>query len=252
MQLEAAEEHLRASLASGAALMTRADAASSLGRCAIVSGGRSAEAAADAMASLAQELAPLHPERSLELCSELLMLATALPPLRPGVGTHLRRFRSQARGHPAFEAVAAIHSAHEQLLKGEPAAAAVEQVQAALATGLPAAAPNAAFLAVIALAFGERYELALRLLDVALDGARLEGASRPPHQHRRRRVLLAPTPGHAANRTTTGTGRPSLNAPRFTSRAAGPARGVGAPTGFDWHRSWSPVGLVYIHSGYTA
>ncbi len=190
MQLEAAEEHLRASLASGAALMTRADAASSLGRCAIVSGGRSAEAAADAMASLAQELAPLHPERSLELGSELLMLATALPPLRPGVGTHLRRFRSQARGHPAFEAVAAIHSAHEQLLKGEPAAAAVEQVQAALATGLPAAAPNAAFLAVIALALGERYELALRLLDVALDSARREGhATRQGMIHGQRAVI---------------------------------------------------------------
>ncbi len=56
MQFEAAEEHLRAALASGATLTTRADAASSLGRCAIVSGGRSARAAADALSSLAGEL----------------------------------------------------------------------------------------------------------------------------------------------------------------------------------------------------
>ena len=44
MQFEAAEEHLRAALASGATLTTRAAAASWLGRCAIVSGGRSARA----------------------------------------------------------------------------------------------------------------------------------------------------------------------------------------------------------------
>src|SRR5215471_16287666 len=39
MQFEAAEKHLRAALASGATLATRADAASWLGRCATVSGG---------------------------------------------------------------------------------------------------------------------------------------------------------------------------------------------------------------------
>ena len=61
MQFEAAEEHLRAALASGAALTTRADAASTLGRCAIVSGGRSARAAADALTSLAEELRPADP-----------------------------------------------------------------------------------------------------------------------------------------------------------------------------------------------
>ena len=58
MQFEAADEHLRAALASGAALATRADAAIFLGRCAIVSGGRSAAATADAMSSLAGELWP--------------------------------------------------------------------------------------------------------------------------------------------------------------------------------------------------
>jgi MMPL family len=81
MQFETAEEHPRACLASGARLATRADAASTLGRCAIVSG----EAAGEALASLAQELATLDRERSLELGSELLMLATAVPQLRIGL-----------------------------------------------------------------------------------------------------------------------------------------------------------------------
>ena len=109
MQFEAAEDHLRSALTSGAEPMTRADAASMLGRCAIASAGRSAEAAVDALASLADQLRPLDPERSLELGAELLMVATAVPRLRGGLAAHLRRFREQADGYPGFEAVAAIH-----------------------------------------------------------------------------------------------------------------------------------------------
>ncbi|MBV8987286.1 MAG: hypothetical protein JO372_01870, partial [Solirubrobacterales bacterium] len=62
-QFEAAEEHLRACLASGADLSTRADAASMLARCAVVSGGRSAGEAVHALATLGQEFAPLDRER---------------------------------------------------------------------------------------------------------------------------------------------------------------------------------------------
>ena len=176
MQFEAAEEHLQSALTSGAEPTIRADAASTLGRCAIVSGGRSAEAAVDALASLADQLRPLDPERSLELGSELLMVATAVPRLRAGLAAQLERFREQAAGHPGFEAVARIHTAQEQLLRGDSAAAAVEEVQAALAAGLPpAAATNATFLALLMLELGEQYDLALRLLDVALEGARREG-----------------------------------------------------------------------------
>src|SRR5436190_21875351 len=91
MQFEAAEEHLQACLVSGASLTARAEAASVLGRCAIVSGGRSADAAGEALASLAEEFGPLDPERSLELRSELLMVATAVPSLRARVPAHLRR-----------------------------------------------------------------------------------------------------------------------------------------------------------------
>ncbi|HEY1276279.1 MAG TPA: AAA family ATPase [Thermoleophilaceae bacterium] len=176
MQFDAAEEHLRAAVISSAEPTVRADAASTLGRCAIVSGGRSAEAAVDALALLTDQLRPLDPERSLEMSSERLAVAMAVPRLRAGLAPALERFREQAAGHPGFEAVARIHTAHEQLLHGGPAAAAVEEVEAALATGLPAAAAtNAAFVALLVLELGERYDQALRLLDVALEGARREG-----------------------------------------------------------------------------
>ncbi len=176
MQFEAAEEHLRAALASSATLATRADAASSLGRCAIVSGGRSAAAAADAVSSLAGELWPADPERSLELGSELLIVTGAVPLLRPGLAARLREFRDLARGRPSFEAVARIVSAQEQLLHGGPASASTDEVQAALMAGLPPSAQNTAGLAaLLTLIVGERYELADRLLDAALERARQEG-----------------------------------------------------------------------------
>ena len=149
MQFEAAEEHLRAALASGATLATRADAAISLGRCAIASGGRSAAATADAMSSLAGELWPADPERSLEVGAEVLLVAGTVPTLRPGLATRLLEFRDLARGRPAFEAVARIISAQEQLLHGGPAAAATDEVQAALVAGLPPSAQNTAGLAAL-------------------------------------------------------------------------------------------------------
>jgi DNA-binding CsgD family transcriptional regulator len=176
VQFEAAQEHLRAALASSATLATRADAASSLGRCAIVSGGRSAAAAADAVSSLAGELWPADPERSLELGSELLIVAGSIPLLRPGLAARLREFRDLARGRPGFEAVARIVSAQEQLLHGGPASASTDEVQAALMAGLPPSAQNTAGLAALfTLIVGERYELADRLLDAVLERARQEG-----------------------------------------------------------------------------
>ncbi|MGN6173300.1 MAG: ATP-binding protein [Streptosporangiaceae bacterium] len=176
MQFEAAEQHLRAAAASEAELTTRARAASRLGRCARVSGGRSAQAAVSALTSLAAELWPLDPERSLELGSELLMVTLSVPQLLAGHAAHLERFRDLARGHPGFEAVARIHEAQEQRLRGAPAAAAMADVQAALMAGLPPAAEsNAVLLALMTMRLGEQYGLAVRLLDVALERARREG-----------------------------------------------------------------------------
>jgi DNA-binding CsgD family transcriptional regulator len=176
MQFEGAEAHLRAVVSSGVDLNTKAEAAAMLARCAVVSGGRSADVIFDALESLGAELEPLDPERSLDLGCDLLMLATTVPALRPRRSEHLQRFRHQARDRSRFEAVATIHTAVEQVIQGEPARAAADEVEAALAAGLPqSAVTNAGFLAVHLLRLAERYELALRLLDLSLEGARREG-----------------------------------------------------------------------------
>ena len=176
MEFEAAEDHLRACVNSAAELETRAEAASLLARCVIVSSSRSAEAAVGALASLAEMAWPLHHERSLELASDLVMVATVVPPMRRELPMHLQRFRDRARGHPQFEAVASIHDAQAQLFEGNPVAPIVDAVQAALAAGLPPSAQTAsAFLAFELLRHGERYDLVLRALDAALERARSEG-----------------------------------------------------------------------------
>lgn len=175
-QFEAAEQHLRACLASSADPLTRAEAASWLARCAIVSGGQSAESAIEALVSVVDEVRPLHADRALQLASELVMVATTVPRLRRTLAEHLKWFRDQTRDHPGFEAVARIHSAHEQLLLGGSAAAAAEETLGALAAGVPPGAQNTAgLLALFTLRLSERYEMALRLLDGALEGARREG-----------------------------------------------------------------------------
>src|SRR5215469_366555 len=156
MQFEAAEEHLRAALASGATLATRADAASWMGRCAIVSGGRSAGAAAAALSPLAGELWRAVSERSLELGSELLIVACSVPELRPGLAARLRRFRDLARGRPGFAAV-------------------TDGVWAALAD-LPSSVQNiVGFSALFTLVVGERYDLAALVMDPAMERARRAG-----------------------------------------------------------------------------
>jgi len=176
MQFDAAEKHLRAALTPEATLTTRVSAASWLGRCAIVSGGHSAQAAAGALSSLADELWPLDQERSLELGSELLMVTMSVPQLLPGHPELVRRFRDLAGGHPGFEAVARLYGAQEQRLLGAPAASAVEDLQTALTAGLPPVAETNAVLTTLwALRLGEQYEPAARLLDVALERARREG-----------------------------------------------------------------------------
>ena len=176
MQFDAADEHLQACLSSGGELSTRAEAASTLGRCAVVSGGRSAEAAIAALASLADEVGPLAPERSLSLRSELLIVARSVPRLYDGFAPQLERFSEQARGHPQFEAIARIFAAQEQLFAGGSAAAVVEEVQAALANGLPPGTEaTVVFVALLVLRWGECYEPVARALDAALAHARREG-----------------------------------------------------------------------------
>ena len=191
MDFAAAEDHLSAALTSDGALTTRAEAASWLGRCAIVSGGRSAQAAADALTSLGEQLRPADPDRSVELGSELLLVTTAVPQLRAGLAAHLERFGDLARGHRGYAALTRIVRAQERLFRGAPATAAVAEVQAALMNDLPPRArTDAVLLALMTLHYGEQYDLATRLLDIALDGARQEGhATRQGLIHGQRAVL---------------------------------------------------------------
>jgi tetratricopeptide (TPR) repeat protein len=237
VQYEAAEEHLRAALASGASLTTRADAASRLARRAIVSGGRSAEAAVDALASLGEELRPRDCERALELGSMLLMVMQVIPRLRGGLDAHLERFRDEARGHAGYEAVARIHAAQEQLNQGGPAAAAVAEVQAAFAAGLPPSSANTAgLLALQTLRLGEQYDLALRMLDVALERPR-RGPRDAPGDHPRTARRDRTGAGFAQRRT--GRDRDGTAPRRRTAfRRAGAARGRDDRA----DRAWSPGG----------
>jgi DNA-binding CsgD family transcriptional regulator len=173
---DAAEESLLAALSCDVGPEIRADAASWLARCAIVSSGQGSELAAEALASLTDELRESDRDRSLVLGSELLVLTAAVPQLRHGLPGELARFRDQARGHAQYEAVADIHDASERLFSGAPASEAVAQVLAALAAGLPPSAANTAgLLALITLRLGERYDVANPLLDAALSRARDEG-----------------------------------------------------------------------------
>ena len=217
MEFEAAEAHLRACLSSGAGLATRSDAASTLGRLAILSGGRYAQDAADALASLAGELAPSDRERSLEISSQLLMVTTSVRQLRPEIDSRLRRFRDQSRGHPGFEAVARIHTAHEQLVRGGSAEQAADEVQAALAGGIPpAAVTNAGFLAVQALRLAERYEVALDLLDLAYQRARSEGhTARQGVIHGQRAAIALATGSLADAQVEAETGLRMVQTPHF-------------------------------------
>jgi DNA-binding CsgD family transcriptional regulator len=191
MDFAAAEQHLAAAVTSDGALATRAEAASVLGRCAIVSGGRSAQTAADALTALGEQLRGPDPDRSVELGSELLLVTTAVPQLRPGLPAHLERFGELARGHRGYAALTRIVRAQERLFRGAPAAAAVAEVQAALMTDLPPQArTDAVLLALMTLLYGEQFDLATRLLDIALDGARQEGhATRQGLIHGQRAVL---------------------------------------------------------------
>src|SRR4051812_12862950 len=73
MQFETAGEHLHAAVMESGSTASRASAASWLGRCALVSGGRTVEAAASVMEAVAEEVGPEDRERSLDLGSDLLI-----------------------------------------------------------------------------------------------------------------------------------------------------------------------------------
>ena len=150
LEFASAENHLPACLYVGWHADYPGRSGVVLGRCAIVSGGRSAQAAADALTSLGEELRPADPDRSLELGSELLLVTTAVPQLRAGLPVHLERFGELAGGHPVSRRSPRVVRAQERLFRGAPAAAAVAEVQAVAeerpaapdADGRPVAGPD--------------------------------------------------------------------------------------------------------------
>jgi DNA-binding CsgD family transcriptional regulator len=176
MQFSAAEEHLQAAVTCSADAATRARAASQLGFCSLLSGGRSAEAAVRTIETVAAEIGAADRELSLDLESDLLVITASIPRLRVDKSERRARFSRRAAGHPQYEAVARIHAAQEGLIQGERAAAMVEQAQAALAAGLPAGAMvSTFFVALNTFVRGERYDLASAVIDGALDVARRRG-----------------------------------------------------------------------------
>ena len=180
MQFEAAEEHLRAALASGAdagdpsrrgvdAGALRDRVGRPLGR------GRRRRAGVACRGARGRST----PSARSSSASELLMVATVVPRLRRGLAGHLQRLRvSRRAGHPGFEAVAQDPRRPGAALtgSGRPAAA-VAEVQAALAAGLPPAAATSAGVPGADDAAARRSATTWRcdMLDVALEGARREG-----------------------------------------------------------------------------
>jgi DNA-binding CsgD family transcriptional regulator len=191
MDFEAASEHLEASVATSSSAGTHASAASLLGRCVLVSGGHKAEEAASVMESVAAELGPGEDERSLDLASDRLMLHAVAPQLRAKLPDELARFREQAAGDPRYEAVAQIHAAHLGLVLGGRAADAVDQVRAAVATGLPAqAVTNTLFMALTTFVQGEAYDDANAVIDAGMEISRQQGfAARQAILHGQRASL---------------------------------------------------------------
>ena len=111
-------------------------------------------------------------------------LSATVPRLRAALSERLAAFSLRAAGEPPFEAVARIHAAHEALVSG--GAAAVQEVQDALAGGLPAeAAADTLFLALTVLILDERYEIALLGLDAGLETGRARRPRRAAEHHPR-------------------------------------------------------------------
>jgi DNA-binding CsgD family transcriptional regulator len=176
MDFEPARQHLEAAIATSTSPTIRASAASLLGRCALVSGGDNAEAAASVIESVAAELGPGEDERSLDLASDRLILHVAAPQLRAKLPEELARFREQAAGDPRYEAVAQIHAAHMELVRGGRADDAVDQVRSAMAKGLPAQAiTNTLFMALTTFVQSEAYNDANAVIDAGMEVSRRTG-----------------------------------------------------------------------------
>lgn len=184
---EAAQEHLLAALALPARPQLRTHAAVWLARAGITWGN--AQAAAGAFEAILGELGSADREAALELEAEALNLVRLELSLRELVPEWLERFTRHAAGSPRFEPVARIHNASEQLVRGEPAAAAAEAIEDVLAS-VPPSDPFAFGVGLEGLILTERYASASRWLELALEAGRAIGfATRIANLHTQRAVL---------------------------------------------------------------
>ena len=169
---EAGHDHLQEALQTPGDPAVNAEAAIWLSRAALIWGRP--EWAATTLQAIDDQLATADAERALELEAEALTLTRLELSLRHLVDDRLTGFEQRAAGHPRYDPVAHIHAASEHLLRGEPAAEAADEVEAALAAG-PPADPYAFGTAIEVLVRTERDDAAGRWLELAIDAARAYG-----------------------------------------------------------------------------
>ena len=139
-----------------------------LARCAIVSGGLSADVAAESLGAIADELRPLDPEQSLVLRAELLILANVVPSVRHVLARAAAALPRAGAGRPRLRGGGApprrVRAARSAVGRADDVVEEVEEGARGRAAA-PRRPATRVLLALITLRFAERYELALRMLD---------------------------------------------------------------------------------------
>jgi hypothetical protein len=136
--------------------------------------------AAASLQAIDRLLATAEGDHALELEAEALTVARLELSLRHQVEDRLARIERRAAGHPRYEAIAAIHTAGERMLRGAPAHEVAGTVEAALSR-TPPSDPYAFGMAVEVLVKTERDDAADRWLGSRRDRA---GARDPDRQLR--------------------------------------------------------------------
>jgi DNA-binding CsgD family transcriptional regulator len=196
-EFAAAEEHLLDALATPAPAAVHLQAATWLGRLAIAS-GRS-QTAATALDALLAELEAVDEELSLEVEAELTNLCMNELSLRRLLPERLERFRRRAEGNPSFERVALVYLSVQRFVRGEPAADAADELEAALADG-PLVNEPAMYVAINGLRYAERFDASARWLELGLEAARARGLPiqiAMIHGERARQALVCGSVGDA-------------------------------------------------------
>jgi DNA-binding CsgD family transcriptional regulator len=199
---EQARGHLRAVLDDHAALPLRARAATWLGYAEILGGFTHAPQETldvimgtlrDVEAAAAGDTGgpgPSAQRLALELDATALVLSRLALSLRRQAPQRLSEFERRAASQPGAGALARVHRAAEGLLRGEPAAAIADEVQAALRQFVPGEEPWVLAIAIETLILTDCYPAAERWLELALQAGRALGlAPRMAGAHAQRALL---------------------------------------------------------------